>query len=366
MANPIHDRMKAFLLLLSVSSLSLFGQPYLVQLQANIEQGAFEVSGIALTSDGRILVLGDSGNLPQIHQINQLGALLHSCTIQNAVNVDWEELQIDDAGAVYIGDTGNNLSNRGDLKLYKLPDATACASNDTAIAEIIHFRYPDQEWPASPDPAGSFDSEAFFVYQGTVHLFSKDRGFPGQTKYYTFSAQPGNHEAVIQDSRDMQYWITGCWYDQPNDVVYLCSDRHLGLLHDFSVSGLQSELEWHVLPTEQVEGISLLNPYSIWLVEDVETGADSRLYHAAISRTHPQQPVIFPNPASSTTTLQSPISFDVLELFSLSGTKIMSEEYLKHRFFTVVSVSSLNAGVYLVKVSSSKSGFQGYLKLVVH
>jgi hypothetical protein len=48
-----------------------------------------------------------------------------------------------DENSIYIGDVGNNIGNRIDLKIYKIA-IDDYHNNDTVVAEIINFEYADQ------------------------------------------------------------------------------------------------------------------------------------------------------------------------------------------------------------------------------
>jgi hypothetical protein len=52
-------------------------------------------------------VIEDS-NANKIYGLNPKGKLEKSITIQNAENIDWEEITKDKEGNLYIGDFGNN------------------------------------------------------------------------------------------------------------------------------------------------------------------------------------------------------------------------------------------------------------------
>ncbi len=62
-----------------------------------------ESSGLELTADETTFwTHADSGNPPQLYQINAAGKLLNAVDIMRAANLDWEDLTKDDAGYLYI------------------------------------------------------------------------------------------------------------------------------------------------------------------------------------------------------------------------------------------------------------------------
>jgi hypothetical protein len=63
-----------------------------------------EVSGITYIPESKLLwVIEDSGNANKIYGLNQRENS-KSITIQNAENIDWEEITKDKEGNLYIGD----------------------------------------------------------------------------------------------------------------------------------------------------------------------------------------------------------------------------------------------------------------------
>ena len=57
---------------------------------------------------------------PAIYYISYTGEIIKKRNIINSKNKDWEDITKDNK-FLYIGDFGNNLNNRKDLKIYKVP-----------------------------------------------------------------------------------------------------------------------------------------------------------------------------------------------------------------------------------------------------
>ena len=64
--------------------------------------------------------------------INALGRLIAEFPVEGATNEDWEDITIDDAGNLYIGDIGNNKNERDDLRVYRVPEPDPFAGPRTA------------------------------------------------------------------------------------------------------------------------------------------------------------------------------------------------------------------------------------------
>jgi hypothetical protein len=154
---------------------------------------ANESSGLALNrSRNSLWTHNDSGGKPELYEINYEGQLLSTRAVPHAVNKDWEDLAQSPDGTLYIGDMGNNDNLRHDLTIYSLlPEGTSGAP--------ITFRYADQK--DFPPRVLQFDCEAFFYYQDSLYLFSKNRqGSEASVKLYKVPARGGDYTLPVMDS----------------------------------------------------------------------------------------------------------------------------------------------------------------------
>jgi hypothetical protein len=154
-----------------------------------------EISGIAYLPNQSLWALNDGGNAANIYKIDQkTGKILEKRPLPISNN-DWEDLQSDGKGNLWIGDIGNNLNHRKQLRFYRYHITTG-------HIDSLSFSYPDQiAFPPSTEVARSFDAEAFVCIHDTLHVFTKSR-FKGNhfTKHYTIPATPGHHTATLRDS----------------------------------------------------------------------------------------------------------------------------------------------------------------------
>lgn len=178
-------------LLLFVSCFNLFAQKKRSRLPAALP----EVSGLHITSPDSLWWHNDSGGKPSLFLTNGAGRLLAEVPVPHSTNKDWEDLTADISGRFYIGDFGNNANMRKDLRIYIFDPATG-------TTDSIRFRYPDQNLFPPPPENAAFDMEAFFWWNDTLHLFSKNRLQRGNylTRHYTLPAIPGNYTALLVDS----------------------------------------------------------------------------------------------------------------------------------------------------------------------
>lgn len=156
---------------------------------------AGESSGLARYEAHKSLwTHNDSGGRPELYEIDYEGNLLSTLIVPQVQNTDWEDLAQSADGTLYIGDMGNNGNTRQDLKIYSL-------SPMQKSLPPITFRYADQTAFPPPPSAFNFDCEAFFFYQDTLYLFSKNRGKKDlPVKLYGLPARPGDYTLLVQDS----------------------------------------------------------------------------------------------------------------------------------------------------------------------
>lgn len=177
-----------FILLLLTSSLAAFptrsvpldDRPALnLRATGNLDRAAVS-EGSALVRSSRdprlFWTVSDSSGTPRIVPIRSTGLLAQvgslGVTVTGATNLDWEALAHDDAGNLFIGDVGNNLSRRRELHIYRFPEPQP-NSPATLPARRLIFTWPDQT--QYPDPEQRHDCEAMFWYQGRLHLLTKHR-----------------------------------------------------------------------------------------------------------------------------------------------------------------------------------------------
>lgn len=185
-----------------------------------------ETSGLQLIQ-GRLFSINDGGNTAEIQEISPSnGALIRTIKVTNAPNVDWEDLAASSTH-LFIGDFGNNLGNRTDLKILKIP-ITALLTQTEVAAEALQFSYPDQSDFSGSNPNHNFDCEAMIFWENELHLFSKNRG-DEQTKHYTLSTSSGNQVAVLGESFDSKGLVTGADVSPDGKNVVLLGYENNGI-----------------------------------------------------------------------------------------------------------------------------------------
>src|SRR5690606_35185269 len=92
----------------------------------------------------------DGGDAPNLYLTDGQGKLIRTITLPGISNSDWEDLTVDNQGRIYIGDFGNNLNRRHDLRIY-------CYNPADDHLDSLSFSYEDQiAFPPPPERA-NFD-----------------------------------------------------------------------------------------------------------------------------------------------------------------------------------------------------------------
>ena len=154
-----------------------------------------EVSGLYLQSADAFWWHNDSGSKPQLIQTNARGKTTKVIDLK-AKNIDWEDITAAPDGTIYIGDFGNNLNARKNLKIYIYQPGTQ-------KLDSIEFIYPDQKaCPPKNKKGWNFNAEGFFWHRDSLHIFSKNQLHQGNdySKHYTLPARPGQYTAQLRDS----------------------------------------------------------------------------------------------------------------------------------------------------------------------
>lgn len=127
-----------------------------------------EASGIVQSRrhPGVFWVHNDSGNAPALYAVKRDGTLLREYAVAMP-NLDWEDITIDDAGHIYIGDIGNNFTIFPVRAIYRLdePDPAKPAKGPLAVTAATYYRFLKKE--------DRFDAEALFLLDGRAVVIDK-------------------------------------------------------------------------------------------------------------------------------------------------------------------------------------------------
>ena len=359
-------------------------------LRAPLDAAVPETSGLQY-SDQKLWTFNDSGNPPVLFRVDSVsGNVVQQVTVSNFPNVDWEDIAAD-AQYLYVGDCGNNSGDRQNLKILRVAKAAIGPGAAVSVAaQAIHFSYPDQT-SFTPNNTHNFDCEAFFYFNDSLHLFTKNRG-DLQTKYYTVPAQPGTYVAHFKARFNVNGLITAADLNAAGTGAALLGYNtstgatFLWLLSDFAgtrfLAGNKRRIELpNALFIGQAEGLCFIDNYRVfvsnerisspftvpqrlyalntrpWLAPALPT-ATSAGVGAGIS--------IAPNPARHALRIaRTGGSSGALELAlqDLQGRIVLTAQLLPGRDFHDLDVSQVSAGVYVLQVTSPAGRFSRKIEI---
>lgn len=176
-----------------------------------------ESSGLLLL-DNRWVTINDSGNAPVLYEMDTTSLeVVREVTIANMANTDWEALAAD-ANYIYIGDFGNNLGRRKDLRILRVSRADYM-KKDEIEAEVISFFYEDQV-DFNGKGNSDWDAEALLAGPDSLWVFTKQWQKKGTT-VYSIPNTPGNHRAQKVTSFNVRGMVTDAAFDPKGDMWYL-------------------------------------------------------------------------------------------------------------------------------------------------
>lgn len=286
-----------FLLLCACTSCSQYGQ---LERVAQLPGRLNEVSGMVAYSSETVWVIEDGSNPDNIREVDTLGRIVRELEVGNARNKDWEALTTSPDGRMFIGDFGNNINERDNLRIYRLPDPRT-EKGDKIEAEVIRFRYPDQQAFPPPDSQLRFDAEAFFYLEGYLYIITKNRSepFDGTATVYRVPETPGDYEAervtelnLCMDRRSCQ--VTDAALSSDGSRLVLLGYGYLWVLDHFGEEGFKSTPRRIALQTNtQLEGVCFVNDTLLYLSDEKSLGRGGFVYRFPLpllkSQTQPQK-----------------------------------------------------------------------------
>lgn len=174
-----------------------------------------ETSGLNLFN-GKLYTFNDSGNTPELFQIDKTSGKIISTWPVNTENKDWEALT-NDGKNFYIGDFGNNNGTRKDLGIYKVPFEDNGLKNEQIT--LIQFEYPEQTDFIPGYLKTNFDAEAMIWLNGKIHLFTKEWGAKSTSHYIIDPEISEKQKAQKTESYKTGFVVTDASYD--NGKLYL-------------------------------------------------------------------------------------------------------------------------------------------------
>lgn len=333
-----------------------------------------ETSGLIFTNDN-LWTLNDSGNENKLYRIDSLtGEVQFSVSVSASENVDWEDMA-QSPTHIFVGDFGNNEGNRQDLKIYKIPKTDL--GQVAALSEVISFDWPDQtDFEANP-LNHNFDCEAFFFYNDSLHLFSKNWA-DRQTKHYVLPAEAGTYTAIQKETFNAEGLVTAADRSEDGVVILLgytqSALNFMWLLFDYEgtnfFSGNKRRIELgSFVVNSQTEAIAFRENGYGYVTGEVENIFDQKLMSfrtsqwtdpimVSNSNTFTPSPKLYPNPVEQILNIdlsefrfQSEIQINLIDAL---GKKVLSKTIFYNGNIIQLDLSNYSKGIYSLMIKSSE------------
>ncbi len=275
----------SFFTILLFISCQNFGQ---LKFLADLPKTLKEVSGVESARNSNLIwMINDGGNRSKLFAISKKGRIKREVFIKTK-NHDWEDLTSDEKGNIYIGDFGNNLSKRKNLKILKIKKKHL--NKKSAEVVKIEFKYENQKKFPPKKKDLYFDAEAFFYFNKYIYIFTKSRvkNKYGKTFLYKLPAKKGKHIAKLigefENCNDLECWITSADISDDGKKVALLSQKNILIFSNFREDNFLSgkvrtiELEHRT----QKEGICFKDNNTLLLTDEKAHGEGGNLYELKI------------------------------------------------------------------------------------
>lgn len=183
-----------------------------------LEDQIQETSGLNFFN-GKLYTFNDSGNAPELFEIDKNDGKIIQIFKTNLINKDWEALTSDGEN-FYIGDFGNNAGTRKDLMIYKVPYENLTVAHVSKVpgseraldGTTISFYYPEQQEFISKNTNNDFDAEAMIYLNGKLHIFTKEWASKATSHYIVDPEIPEQQKAEKIESYKTNFVVTDASY----------------------------------------------------------------------------------------------------------------------------------------------------------
>ena len=238
-----------------------------------LPEDVLESSGL-IYYNNKLITHNDSGNSPRLYEVDTLSSqIIRTITIDNATNIDWEDITQDDT-YIYIGDFGNNTGNRQDLTVYRVAKSDYDVSNIIS-AERIDFSYEDQT-DFTEIQNSDWDAEGMVDFKTQLLIFTKQWQTNG-TVAYSIPKIPGSYSAKNMGFYDVSGLVTGAAYNKFSNVLMLLG--YSSQLQPFIVRISELPINFSFNGTEEKLGLGI----GFSQVEGI-TYSDSNTYYVSSER----------------------------------------------------------------------------------
>jgi hypothetical protein len=177
-----------------------------------------EASGLVASRKniGYIWTHNDGGDAPNIYLINAKGEIKLTVLLQNAKNVDWEDIAYTyspetNKGVLYIGDIGDNKAVRDHLTVYKIEEPLLDSSLEKSCelqAQKMQIRYKE----------GARDAETLLFDPETKQLIIVTKR-DEKALVYSFQFEPEGNREIASAGLMAKTGFTGGDINKNGDIL---------------------------------------------------------------------------------------------------------------------------------------------------
>ena len=260
-----------------------------LELVTKLPKNLKEVSGIAFDEkDGSFWMINDSGNSSKVYKISKEGEIVSTLNIKGK-NKDWEDLTFDEKGNISIGDFGNNLQHRKDLRILKISKKDLFKASKVKTKKV-NFYYPEQTKFPSKNKDKFFDAEAFFYFNNYFYIFTKShvKNKYGFTSLYKIPSKKGNYQAILVDSyigcKEENCAITSAAISADAKKVVLLSKESVLVFSNFENDNFLSGKVKKIIfkHQSQKEGVCFKDNNTLYITDEKANGGGGNLYQIKI------------------------------------------------------------------------------------
>lgn len=277
-----------YILFIAILSQQTYAQEYgkLKKLH-HLSDLMIEVSGVSVIEGSNLIwMINDSGNTNVLFGYNTNGSIEREIVLDNAENIDWEDLATDASGTLYIGNFGNNKNDRKTLSIYTVSGIST--AEDTHLeAQQTEFYFEDQKEFPPKKTERNFDAKAFIKLGDYFYIFTKNRSkdFNGVTKVYKVPAKKGDFKAKLiasystcNDPEDC--FITSATISKDNKTLVLLTYNKLFVITDFKgddfFNGIIKTIDLE--HTSQKEGVTFKEDNTLYITDERRKKTGGNLY----------------------------------------------------------------------------------------
>lgn len=379
--------MRIFCLVFILFSFQFMACSQTVRTINSLPSSLAENSGMLVSNENAIWLHNDGGDSAKLYLIDTFGTVLKTILLTNVTNLDWEDITYDNQGRAYIGEFGNNLNNRQNLKVYRIPHPDSISGN-TVVAETIEYYYPEQTAFPPADSEKKYDTEAMIHFQDSLYLFTKDRTSPhqGYTWLYQISADTGTHAAVLLDSFQTNqisyvFEVTGAAMSPNQEQLALLGANTVWWFTGFTdnrfFDGMVQTVSLN--STTQKEALDFVDNERLYFSNETSIFGGASLGELNLSSLITSNSLVakqvllddvlvYPNPTDKQLNLEfelhqpAKVSIQLLNIEGKIAQKFPLEKLNAGKQFLDLSIAGLPTGVYFLKL---KCGQEKYSKRIV-